>query len=605
MNTNQFKIFLRSILGLVLVITLAFGSVNQISAVGSIIYVKWNATGANNGASWTDAYTNLQSAIGTAISGESIWVAKGTYKPTTGTDQTVSFLLKNGVKIYGGFVGTETSLSQRKPAVNITILSGDIGTVGYSGDNSYNVVKGNYSNNTAVLDGFKITGGLAFGGSNYGGGIFNDNSSPTLRNLIISGNTAYYGGGIGNINNSNPILVNVFFIGNLAGGGVGVGGGMNNTNSNPSLRNVTFSDNKGSFGSCMYNSGNSNLTMTNVTFNHNGSTTFSTGCIYNDVSNLNLYNVTMSGNYSSSGIGGITAYGATNINIYNSIIWNNGSTNIAIESGATIAIHDSIVAGGCPAGATCSSVRNKNPLLKALKNNGGFTQTMALNYDSPAVDTGNDATCPTADQRGVPRTYGTSCDIGAYELKTGKKTFNSQAALDGWVLESGENTGIGGTMNNLATVLQLGDDSADKQYRAILSFGTAKIPDNAVIGKVILKVKKAGVIGTNPMTTHNGLVVDIKKGKFYTLPDLQINDFQAKPGKLKVGLFPKKLYSGWHRAVLYKTAHPYINKKGRTQLRLRFLMDDNDNNIADILKLYSGNAILANRPKLIVGYYIP
>jgi len=110
MNTNQFKIFLRSILGLVLVITLAFGSVNQISAVGSIIYVKWNATGANNGASWTDAYTNLQSAIGTAISGESIWVAKGTYKPTTGTDQTVSFLLKKMVSRF-----TEALSAQRPP----------------------------------------------------------------------------------------------------------------------------------------------------------------------------------------------------------------------------------------------------------------------------------------------------------------------------------------------------------------------------------------------------------------------------------------------------------------------------------------------------------
>jgi len=187
-------------------------------------------------------------------------------------------------------------------------------------------------------------------------------------------------------------------------------------------------------------------------------------------------------------------------------------------------------------------------------------------------------------------------------------TLKSQPKYDGWVLESGEFTSMGGTKNNLGKILLLGDNIADKQYRDILSFGTAAIPDNAVITSVVLKVKKAGVVGTNPMTTHNGLVVDVRKGKFYTLPALQINDFQAKAGKYKIGKFPNKLYPGnWYRSVLYKGAYNYgyINKLGRTQFRLRFLLGDNDNNAADILKLYSGDAYLANRPKLIVRYYIP
>jgi len=186
------------------------------------------------------------------------------------------------------------------------------------------------------------------------------------------------------------------------------------------------------------------------------------------------------------------------------------------------------------------------------------------------------------------------------------RIFRSQPEYDGWVLESGQFTNMGGMKNDLGTRLLVGDNIDNKQFRAILSFGTAGIPDNAVITKVILKVKEQGVVGTNPMNTHNGLAVDIKKYKFYTLPALQINDFQAKPDKYKVGVFPKTLFSGkWYRAVLYKGSHGYINKKGRTQLRLRFLLDDNDNNIADILKLYSGNAILANRPQLIVRYYVP
>jgi hypothetical protein len=184
-------------------------------------------------------------------------------------------------------------------------------------------------------------------------------------------------------------------------------------------------------------------------------------------------------------------------------------------------------------------------------------------------------------------------------------TVKSQARYDGWVLESGEFTNKGGTRNNLSTVLQVGDAYADKQYRAILSFGTAGIPDNAVITKVILKVKRAGVVGTNPMNTHNSLVVDIKKGKFSTRPTLQNQDFQAKANKLNVGKFSKKLFSGWHKSVLYTGAFPYINVKGRTQFRLRFLRDDNDDFSADILKLYSGNAGAAYRPQLIVQFYIP
>jgi surface protein len=186
-----------------------------------------------------------------------------------------------------------------------------------------------------------------------------------------------------------------------------------------------------------------------------------------------------------------------------------------------------------------------------------------------------------------------------------KKVFRPQATYDGWVLESGEFSGKGGKKNKLGKILKVGDDKTDRQYRTILSFGTAGIPDNAVITKVILKVRKAGVVGTNPMKTHNGLVVDIKKFKFYTLPALQINDFQAKASKYRVGKFSKKLFSGWYKAVLNDIAIPYINKTGRTQFRIRFLLDDNDDNGADILKFYSGNAVLAKRPKLIVKYYVP
>ncbi|HYX21624.1 MAG TPA: hypothetical protein VFA98_12340, partial [Thermoanaerobaculia bacterium] len=84
-------------------------------------------------------YADLQPALAAATSGDEIWVATATYKPDP-SDRTKSFALKNGVGIYGGFVGNETMRSQRNPEANVTILSGDIGTPGSAADNSYHVV---------------------------------------------------------------------------------------------------------------------------------------------------------------------------------------------------------------------------------------------------------------------------------------------------------------------------------------------------------------------------------------------------------------------------------------------------------------------------------
>ena len=78
------------------------------AASASVIYVNAGATGANNGTSWANAFTSLQSGLAAAGSGDEIWVVAATYKPTTTTDRTISFVLKNNVGVYGGFNGTET-----------------------------------------------------------------------------------------------------------------------------------------------------------------------------------------------------------------------------------------------------------------------------------------------------------------------------------------------------------------------------------------------------------------------------------------------------------------------------------------------------------------
>src|SRR5262245_7646513 len=80
----------------------------------------------HNGTSWSQAYLSLQTALGAAVSGDEIWVANGTYLPTATTDRTISFVVPNGVKLFGGFAGAgvnESSLAQRDIVANKTILS--------------------------------------------------------------------------------------------------------------------------------------------------------------------------------------------------------------------------------------------------------------------------------------------------------------------------------------------------------------------------------------------------------------------------------------------------------------------------------------------------
>jgi hypothetical protein len=184
---------------------------------------------------------------------------------------------------------------------------------------------------------------------------------------------------------------------------------------------------------------------------------------------------------------------------------------------------------------------------------------------------------------------------------------NSTAAQDGWVLESGENTNIGGSLDGTATALRLGDDAARKQYRGILSFGTGVLPDNATITKVTLTFKQQGVTGGgNPFTIFQGLFTDWIKGTFGTA-SLQVGDFQATPGGT-LGPYSPTPSSGLYTIVLPNSVYPLINKlatgSGLTQVRLRFKLDDNNNGIANFLSLFSGNNA-TGKPRLLIEYYVP
>ncbi|MGQ1948078.1 choice-of-anchor Q domain-containing protein [Geofilum sp. OHC36d9] len=186
------------------------------------LYVKSGATGT--GSSWSDPIS-LKDAMDVAVFGDQIWVATGIYKPTDDTDRFVSFGLRDGIKLYGGFVGNETSLDQRNFLSNLTIFSGNIGETSTSDDNSYRVFKiegtaqDPITNNTCI-DGIIIEDGYASSANNNssnGGGMYLNFASPVITNVLFRNNRASENGGAVYCDEySQPVFGNIIFSNNSA-----------------------------------------------------------------------------------------------------------------------------------------------------------------------------------------------------------------------------------------------------------------------------------------------------------------------------------------------------------------------------------------------------
>ena len=450
-------------------------------------FVNAAAVGANNGSSWADAYKDLQGALGTGACAE-VWVAKSVYKPSAG-NASVSFIVTPGAAVYGGFAGNETQRAQRDPAANLTVLSGDLANDDCGGSGCPNgvdtdatqIAGGNSSHvvvmdgtgtmpitSSTVLDGFTITAGNA--SSDSGGGLYCNGAvaakscSPTLANLMFSGNrTSFVGGALfayaENGGASSPVLTRVTFRGNRAtldGGAIyndGANGGTSsplltdvtfdaNTAtewggamyndgtsggvSSPVLTGVTFSGNSAKVGGAMYDAGSggtSSPSLTNVTFSGNSASQYG-GAMFNvgdstGVSSPTLTNVTFNGNSATQYGGAVDSYdGGSGISVpvlTNVILWGDTAGTSYPEVLGSATISKSIVQGGCPVGTSCSNLVSGDPLLGPLRNNGGPTRTLMPGFGSKAVDAASDPNCPPVDQRGIVRPLGPHCDIGAVE----------------------------------------------------------------------------------------------------------------------------------------------------------------------------------------------
>lgn len=297
---------------------------------------------------------------------------------------------------------------------------------------------GNLTLNALTIRNGRCTNSCA-AGTNVGGGIYNSLGTLTVNNSVISGNSSSsLGGGIystGTLNVTNSIIS-----GNSAttgGGGIfnsgtltvmfstfsgnttpNIGGGISNSGT-LTVSHSTFNGNSANIsGGGIHHSGTSSSIVRNSTFSGNTTGIFGGGIYSTDQSILTVTNSTFANNAANgTGAAGGGVYklaGAGTLTLRNTIVANSisgGSCSAGITNGG-----NNLDSGAsCGWGSNSGSRSNTNPLLGTLANNGGSTMTLALLPGSPAINTGNPATCTLTDQRGVARPQGGACDIGAYE----------------------------------------------------------------------------------------------------------------------------------------------------------------------------------------------
>lgn len=360
--------------------------------------------GNGKGDSWQNAIADLKLALNVASSCSGvneIWVAKGTYKPTTTSDRNRYFSMLNGVSIYGGFQGNETALSQRNHRKYIATLSGDIDKAGTA--DSYNIIHNNDLNNTALLDGFTVTGAnnessdtISLGW--VGAAIYNKQSSPVFKNCVIKNNNAGFtsGGGMSNYKNSSPVVLNCVFANNQARSGGGV---FNTSASSPVLRNCVLVNN-----SCPINGG---------------------GMASGAFSNPTLINCNIIGNTAGQDGAGIYNLLSSSPVITNCLFWGNGGLGKEIfnnESSSVPVVSYSYIQGGY---TPCTSCANNSIAPQFLKDfnwagadsvYGTVDDEMHLNEASPCLNSGNNAVVVDSfDVAGQPRIQNGTVNIGAYE----------------------------------------------------------------------------------------------------------------------------------------------------------------------------------------------
>jgi predicted outer membrane repeat protein len=497
--------------------TVAMGAYETVKPLYTL-YVKKNATGANDGTSWVNAFTSLQSALEASENGDQIWVAAGTYIPskddagnaTPANPRKKAFILKNGVKLYGGFSGIETSTGERNWRSNQTILSGDINgndlpNLANMSDNCYHVVGVDRPDSPTVLDGVTVKGGNSDNGIFedvflgqqfgflYGGGIFTVNGSNfTLSNSIVSGNVAYHGGGL-LARGTSPSVINCVFTGNKANR---AGGAIffENSSAESIINNTVIENNTATeFGGAIFNRNTTALLTNNTIVNNRAQTNGS--AIYNE-------------NPSSS-------------IIQNTIVWGNtGGVTIFNQTGAAASVHYSLIQGGFAGTANV----DQDPLFVASADPNGPDDIWMTTDDgfslltgSPASEAGSNAAIvagTTTDITGDARIIGAKVNIGAYERVkqvASVSLSNTMATYDGaahYVTVTTNPVGLAHTVTyKKGGLTETPVNAGDYDVFVVITD-----PDYAGSAAGLLKINKANQTVTlhEPETTYVGDIFEIE-----------------------------------------------------------------------------------------------
>ncbi|MFT7671029.1 MAG: hypothetical protein ACI8X5_003744 [Planctomycetota bacterium] len=380
-----------------------------------IVHVDANlATGLNDGSSWANAFQGqdgLQTALIGAAVGDQLFVAQGTYRPSSTGARGDSFRPRTGIEIYGGFLGTETSVGERPPigtapSIMSADLNGDDNSGGSTAENSYHLIRGNSSDPTAVVDGFTMTGGNAngSGNNNKGGAVLTvGGASPSLRNCLFIDNSCTFGGGAGYISgNAAPSYTDCSFIDNNGGS---FGGAFDMAGAGPvRFDRCLFQGNRAARAGAVEVFSTTGVVISNCVFTDNLATGGSGGGALwmGSGGNTEVRNCTVYANRSTNqAAAGMRVQSAAGTTVANCIFWDNegpgGAQGASNQISGTSNVTYTIVEGGfAGTGNLAADPQLTNPA------GGDFSSTIT----SPGVDAGNNAAVPsgvTLDIAGSPR----------------------------------------------------------------------------------------------------------------------------------------------------------------------------------------------------------
>ena len=217
------------------------------------------------------------------------------------------------------------------------------------------------------------------------------------------------------------------------------------------------------------------------------------------------------------------------------------------------------------------------------------------------------ATGPLTGSVHIPSDAATSEDIvnlSGNGYMVSSMAFASDGKTDGHMTESRQNSGLGGSSSASGGYIQIGDASANRQVKGLLSFNTSSLPAGAVILGGHIELRYLGQVGDNPFGWAGYLRMDIAS-QFGSSLKVKPEDFQATPAAFDVADCGSTAVSSWYTCDLV-SGFDAINPLGFTQFRMYFDFANNGDKRADYVKIASGNSPNKSYyPVLVVDYYVP